>query len=85
MRANGCSTKTAPSNAVNLLANESKGATHFGNGWPGYCPHGESLFLTWHPCYVLLYEQILVEHAKRLANLYPTMYRKQYVNAANSL
>ncbi|RSL69213.1 hypothetical protein CEP54_002372 [Fusarium duplospermum] len=56
-----------------------------GNGWPGYCPHGESLFLTWHRPYVLLFEQILVEHAKRLANLYPTKYRQQYVNAANTL
>ncbi|KAG5663138.1 hypothetical protein KAF25_001074 [Fusarium avenaceum] len=61
------------------------GGGRSGNGWPGYCPHGESLFLTWHRPYVLLYEQILVEHAKRLANLYPTKYRKQYVDAANSL
>ncbi|KAG8360958.1 hypothetical protein FVEN_g1567 [Fusarium venenatum] len=56
-----------------------------GNGWPGYCPHGESIFLTWHRPYVLLYEQILVEHAKRLANLYPSKYRAQYVDAANKL
>ncbi|KAF5008467.1 hypothetical protein FDECE_5256 [Fusarium decemcellulare] len=61
------------------------GGARSGNGWPGYCPHGESLFLTWHRPYVLLYEQILVEHAKRLANLYPTKYRQQYVDAANSL
>ncbi|KAM0201110.1 hypothetical protein ACHAPA_002281 [Fusarium lateritium] len=61
------------------------GGGRSGNGWPGYCPHGESLFLTWHRPYVLLYEQILVEHAKRLANLYPSKYRKQYVDAANAL
>ncbi|KAF5019447.1 hypothetical protein F66182_8555 [Fusarium sp. NRRL 66182] len=56
-----------------------------GNGWPGYCPHGESIFLTWHRPYVLLYEQILVEHAKRLANAMPARYRARYVEAANQL
>ncbi|KAF5682087.1 tyrosinase precursor [Fusarium circinatum] len=61
------------------------GGGRSGNGWPGYCPHGESIFLTWHRPYVMLYEQILVEHAKRLANLYPSKYRKQYVDAANNL
>ncbi|KAF4987692.1 hypothetical protein FGRMN_10218 [Fusarium graminum] len=61
------------------------GGGRAGNGWPGYCPHGESIFLTWHRPYVLLYEQTLVEHAKRLANLYPSKYRQQYVDAANKL
>ncbi|KAF4455556.1 hypothetical protein F53441_2164 [Fusarium austroafricanum] len=61
------------------------GGGRAGNGWAGYCPHGESIFLTWHRPYVLLYEQILVGHAKRLAALYPSNVRKQYVDAANNL
>ncbi|KAM5348724.1 hypothetical protein ACJ41O_008547 [Fusarium nematophilum] len=61
------------------------GGARAGNGWPGYCPHGESLFLTWHRPFILLYEQVLVEHAKKLAQAYPANVRQQYVNAANSL
>ncbi|KAK7415280.1 hypothetical protein QQX98_006029 [Neonectria punicea] len=54
-------------------------------GWQGYCPHGERLFLTWHRPYVVLYEQVLVATAKRLANEYPQRYRSQYVEAAETL
>lgn len=55
------------------------------NGWMGYCPHGENLFLTWHRPYVLLFEQRLVETATKLANLYPSKYKTQYLNAAKTL
>ncbi|KAH7151842.1 tyrosinase [Dactylonectria estremocensis] len=54
-------------------------------GWQGYCPHGERLFLTWHRPYVVLYEQVLVATAKRLAETYPQRYRSQYVAAAETL
>jgi tyrosinase len=55
------------------------------DGWQGYCPHGEKLFLTWHRPYVVLYEQRLVETAVKLANQYPSSVKDQYVKAAQSL
>ncbi|KAH7311503.1 tyrosinase [Stachybotrys elegans] len=55
------------------------------DGWLGYCPHGENLFLTWHRPYVMLFEQRLVDTAVRLANQYPSKYRAQYVKAAQTL
>ncbi|KAI5467725.1 hypothetical protein BGZ63DRAFT_345976 [Mariannaea sp. PMI_226] len=55
------------------------------DGWQGYCPHGERIFLTWHRPYVMLYEQLLVATAQRLARDYPQRYRAQYVEAANNL
>ncbi|KAI5463531.1 tyrosinase [Mariannaea sp. PMI_226] len=55
------------------------------NGWEGYCPHGENLFLTWHRPYVMLWEQRLVETATKLANQYPSAYRSQYLTAAKNL
>ncbi|RCI16540.1 hypothetical protein L249_1799 [Ophiocordyceps polyrhachis-furcata BCC 54312] len=55
------------------------------SGWPGYCPHGEPIFLPWHRAYVLLFEQSLVETAKQIASQYPEKERNTYVEAANSL
>ncbi|KJZ70883.1 hypothetical protein HIM_09748 [Hirsutella minnesotensis 3608] len=55
------------------------------NGWMGYCPHGEPLFLSWHRPYVALYEQTLVSHAKAIAAKYPEDRRNEYVQAAESL
>lgn len=55
------------------------------DGWLGYCPHGESLFLPWHRPYVLAFEQRLVETAISLANGYPAAYRDTYVKAAQTL
>ncbi|KAH8658549.1 tyrosinase [Ilyonectria robusta] len=55
------------------------------NGWEGYCPHGENLFLTWHRPYVLLFEQRLVEIATTIANTYPSSVRAQWVQAASTL
>ncbi|KJZ73459.1 hypothetical protein HIM_07253 [Hirsutella minnesotensis 3608] len=60
------------------------GAAAYDN-WGGYCPHGEELFLSWHRPYVLLFEQVLVSHARRIAQTYPTRYRQQYVRAAETL
>ncbi|KAK1241362.1 hypothetical protein MKX08_001336 [Trichoderma sp. CBMAI-0020] len=56
-----------------------------GDGWLGYCPHGEDIFLTWHRPYVLLFEQALVSIAKKIANGYPAQYRAKYQAAAASL
>ncbi|PHH65690.1 hypothetical protein CDD81_1776 [Ophiocordyceps australis] len=53
--------------------------------WAGYCPHGEPLFLTWHRIYVLLNEQILVDHAREIAGKYPESNRNQYLQAAETL
>ncbi|KAK7432037.1 hypothetical protein QQZ08_001327 [Neonectria magnoliae] len=55
------------------------------NGWQGYCPHGENLFLPWHRPYLVLYEQRLVATATKLANQYPSKYRAQYQKAAKTL
>ncbi|RDA86687.1 hypothetical protein CP532_5050 [Ophiocordyceps camponoti-leonardi (nom. inval.)] len=56
-----------------------------GDGWAGYCPHGEKIFLTWHRPYLALYEQTLIKHAKRLAATYPQQVRAQYQQAADNL
>ncbi|KAH0601703.1 hypothetical protein MHUMG1_00582 [Metarhizium humberi] len=61
------------------------GGARNNNGWGGYCPHGEALFLPWHRPFVLLFEQLLVEHAAGIASQYPARYRDQYVAAANNL
>ncbi|KAG6040061.1 hypothetical protein E4U41_001480 [Claviceps citrina] len=54
-------------------------------GWRGHCPHGESIFLPWHRVYVLLFEQLLVAEAQKIAATYPDRYRSQYMEAANNL
>ncbi|KAK5987831.1 Tyrosinase [Cladobotryum mycophilum] len=56
-----------------------------GDGWLGYCPHGEQIFVTWHRPYVLLFEQILVKTALDIAATYPSQYRAQYTTAAQNL
>ncbi|PFH61469.1 hypothetical protein XA68_17300 [Ophiocordyceps unilateralis] len=61
------------------------GAGNPNSPWPGYCPHGEPIFLPWHRAYVVLYEQSLVETAKQIASQYPEDQRKEYLEAANSL
>ncbi|KAJ6445260.1 endonuclease/exonuclease/phosphatase family [Purpureocillium lavendulum] len=55
------------------------------SGWAGYCPHGEELFVSWHRPYVLLFEQVLVSHAKQLAQSYPEKLRAEYTQAADQL
>ncbi|KAJ2968682.1 hypothetical protein NQ176_g9060 [Zarea fungicola] len=56
-----------------------------GDGWLGYCPHGENIFLPWHRPYVLLFEEQLVKHALGIAQGYPEKYRDEYVAAAQTL
>ncbi|KAL5092409.1 hypothetical protein Trisim1_001661 [Trichoderma cf. simile WF8] len=56
-----------------------------GDGWVGYCPHGEDIFISWHRPYVLLFEQALVSIAKGIANGYPASVRATYQAAAASL
>ncbi|PHH87579.1 hypothetical protein CDD83_8680 [Cordyceps sp. RAO-2017] len=55
------------------------------DGWEGYCPHGEKLFLPWHRPYLALYEQEISRHARRIAATYPPRFRARYVQEANSL
>ncbi|KAL6872986.1 hypothetical protein J3F83DRAFT_731646 [Trichoderma novae-zelandiae] len=62
-----------------------KAGAKSGDGWLGYCPHGEDLFVSWHRPYVLLFEQALVSVAKGIANGYPASVRAQYQAAAASL
>ncbi|TQV97437.1 tyrosinase 2 [Cordyceps javanica] len=54
-------------------------------GWEGYCPHGEKLFLPWHRAYVALFEQVLVDRAKRISMTYPEEHRPRYIEAADTL
>ncbi|KAH6690699.1 tyrosinase [Plectosphaerella plurivora] len=54
-------------------------------GSGGFCPHNEILFGTWHRAYLSLFEQVLVQHAERIARGYPTAVRDTYVNAAARL
>ncbi|KAG6008734.1 hypothetical protein E4U21_003929 [Claviceps maximensis] len=61
------------------------GGPNRATGWSGYCPHGESIFLSWHRPFVLLFEQLLVAEAKNIAATYPDRYRSQYMDAANNL
>ncbi|KAL3953431.1 hypothetical protein ACCO45_013374 [Purpureocillium lilacinum] len=55
------------------------------DGWAGYCPHGELLFLSWHRPYVVLFEQVLVLQARKIASTYPPGVRDQYMQAAEEL
>ncbi|UNI17886.1 Tyrosinase [Purpureocillium takamizusanense] len=55
------------------------------DGWAGYCPHGELLFLSWHRPYVVLFEQVLVLQARKIASTYPPRVRDDYMQAADEL
>ncbi|KAF8988417.1 hypothetical protein BDQ17DRAFT_1374127, partial [Cyathus striatus] len=52
--------------------------------WMGYCTHGSVLFPTWHRPYVMLFEQILHERAKAIADTY-TVNKASWQAAANAL
>ncbi|KAM4064959.1 tyrosinase [Hirsutella rhossiliensis] len=52
------------------------------DGWSGYCPHGEGIFMSWHRPYLLLHEQVLVKHARKIAAEYTGSKRKRYIKAA---
>ncbi|KAK1989068.1 hypothetical protein LZ30DRAFT_808174 [Colletotrichum cereale] len=51
----------------------------------GYCPHNQALFGTWHRGYLSLYEQVLVQQAKRIAISYPEPHKQRYMEAAERL
>ncbi|KAL0467683.1 hypothetical protein QR685DRAFT_366309 [Neurospora intermedia] len=51
----------------------------------GYCPHGETIFATWHRPYVALFEQTLVSHALAIASRYPPSLLPAYTDAARTL
>ncbi|KJZ73999.1 hypothetical protein HIM_06667 [Hirsutella minnesotensis 3608] len=53
--------------------------------WGGYCPHAENMFLPWHRAYLALFEQVLVERAKKIAAQYPVNVRPRYLQAAETL
>ncbi|KAJ6437673.1 tyrosinase [Purpureocillium lavendulum] len=55
------------------------------DGWAGYCPHGELMFLSWHRPYVVLFEQVLVLQARKIASTYPPGVRDEYMQAAEDL
>ncbi|PNY27459.1 Tyrosinase [Tolypocladium capitatum] len=55
------------------------------DGWEGYCPHGELIFMTWHRTYMALFEQELVKHAKTIAAEYPESHRAEYTKEAENL
>ncbi|KAG5932228.1 hypothetical protein E4U53_001424 [Claviceps sorghi] len=61
------------------------GGPYRATGWAGYCPHGETIFLPWHRPFVLVFEQVLVAEAQKIAETYPDAYRSQYRDAAVKL
>ncbi|KAF2840525.1 Di-copper centre-containing protein [Patellaria atrata CBS 101060] len=57
-----------------------------GSGNWGYCPHGSNIFGPWHKPYIVLFEQVLQQKAKEIANALPAGTNKdKYVAAANEL
>jgi tyrosinase len=52
--------------------------------WGGYCTHGSVLFPTWHRPYIMLYEQILQQHARTIAARY-TVDQAAWKKAAEDL
>lgn len=48
----------------------------------GYCPHGSAMFMPWHRPYLALFEQVLTDHAKRIARQYNSA---AWTNAADQL
>ncbi|CAG8709016.1 7080_t:CDS:2, partial [Gigaspora rosea] len=53
--------------------------------WGGYCHHGDSIFITWHRPYMLLFESILVNEANKIALQYNDNEKGKYVEAAKQL
>lgn len=61
------------------------GVGNVAGGSGGYCPHNEVLFSSWHRPFLALFEQILVGHARTIAQTYTGADRERYVAAANTL
>ncbi|KAF1911531.1 hypothetical protein BDU57DRAFT_461208 [Ampelomyces quisqualis] len=53
-------------------------------GTSGYCPHSNSLFLTWHRPYLALFEEELYKQVKYYADAAPPDQAGRYAAAANS-
>jgi len=53
--------------------------------WGGYCTHGSVVFPTWHRPYVMLYEQILQQRAKDIADTYSCRDKADWQEAACNL
>lgn len=57
-----------------------------GNDQMGYCPHVSNIFGTWHRPYLALFEQMLHDHAKEIADQFPAgEMRQQYHESARKL
>ncbi|KAF2465062.1 tyrosinase [Lindgomyces ingoldianus] len=49
----------------------------------GYCPHSNTMFLSWHRAYLALYEQELYKHIQRVSLQFPAFLRGRYTSAAD--
>ncbi|EPE02553.1 tyrosinase precursor [Ophiostoma piceae UAMH 11346] len=50
----------------------------------GYCPHGQTTFITWHRPYLALYEQTLASYVQKVAKQYPVETVDTYTAAADT-
>ncbi|KIH90271.1 tyrosinase precursor [Sporothrix brasiliensis 5110] len=50
----------------------------------GYCPHGQTTFISWHRPYLALFEQILARHVLKAAKQYPVETVDAYTAAAQT-
>ncbi|KAL1892246.1 hypothetical protein Sste5346_007202 [Sporothrix stenoceras] len=64
-----------PWNGVNQTA---------GGANSGYCPHGQTTFITWHRPYLALFEQVLARHVRKAAKQYPVETVDAYTAAAQT-
>ncbi|KAK2748332.1 hypothetical protein FQN57_000990 [Myotisia sp. PD_48] len=51
----------------------------------GFCSHGSTLFPVWHRPYLALHEEMIWNHAQKLAATYPQNVRKRYEDAAKEM
>ena len=55
-----------------------------GGAKTGYCPHGQTTFITWHRPYLALFEQTLASYAQKVARQYPVETVDTYTAAADT-
>ncbi|CAK7275091.1 hypothetical protein SEPCBS119000_006504 [Sporothrix epigloea] len=55
-----------------------------GGARSGYCPHGQTTFISWHRPYLALFEQILAGHVRKAAKQYPYETVATYTAAAQT-
>jgi tyrosinase len=51
----------------------------------GFCPHGQTLFTTWHRPYLAIFEQAWYLNVQEVINTFPESQRQRWRNAANGL